>query len=690
MRTKVESAGDGPRVAIYTRVSSDEQVKEHYSLDTQRDRCLGKLDSVYGENLYVPHFYADEGLPGRYGLYDEHSPRKRYRPGLTKMQQDFKDGKLDVICVYRMNRLWRKAASGDFIIDHFVPHGLKRVISCTENIDIETASGRFQLNVSAAVGAYEAEQLGEWVSDALQKRKREGYTLGIPYGWRQQTPAEIEPGQRPGIARVDEQADVIAEVAARYLRGESLRNIAKGLTATAVKTPRRAKKWHMSAVKRILANPTHAGLVDTSADDGEAEYSEGKHFAQRVYDPETFYQIRERMQRRAERGARATSDPVYLLGGTLTCSHCGSLLNGRYSKRLRRRLYRCSTGSQLNNSECVRNSERADLVEMAVMEELKSLASDHSARAAAASRLNELSKLEAQSAADECADLEKRLEELWEEYDFWSEEWRRKRCNDDEYGRHCERIRSARAEVEARLEHAKELVDSDQQRQAVLSRATEIIADIDQAIEGLPMADRRELLQAVVERATMGRIADGRTEVRFALRGFGEFTTHIGRRHQANRPDEGLDALTPTEQATLYLYAQGLDRDAIARKRGVKWACVNSQLWQARKKLGVETPEEAWETAREFIEENLHWLPLTGRKRRARDTTPAPDRPLLTEAQAQVLAALRQGLSPTEAARKLGRSPNTVYVQLKDCRERLGVGSTEDAVAKALDLGYVQ
>lgn len=690
MATKAKSAGERPRVAIYTRVSSDEQVKEHYSLDTQRDRCLAKLDNVYGEYLYVPHFYADEGLPGRYGLYDERSPRKRYRPGLTKMQQDFTDGKLDVICVYRMNRLWRKAASGDFLFDYFVPYGLKRIISCTENTDIDNASGRFQLNVSAAVGAYEAEQLGEWVSDALQKRKREGYTLGIPYGWRQQTPDEIGPGQRPGITRVDDQAEVIAEVAARYLRGGSLRSIAKWLTATAVKTPRKAKKWHMSAIKRILANPTHAGLVDTSTDDVEAEYTEGKHFAQRIYDPETFHQVRERMERRVERGARATSDPVYLLGGTLTCSHCGSLLNGRYSRRLRRRLYRCSTGSQLNNAECVRNSERADLVEKTIIEELKHLASDHSASAAAASRLNEISETEAQNAANERSALEHRLEELWEEYDFWSREWRRERCDDDEYARHCERIRSARAEVEKRLKQSETNVDTQEKRRAVVARASGIIADFDHAIDGLPMAERRELLQAVVERATMGRIADGRTEVRFTLRGFGEFVAHIGRRYQADRPGEGPGSLTATEQATLYLYSQGLDRDAIARKRGVSWDCVNSQLWQARKKLGADTPEEAWSVASEFIEENLHWLPLTGRKRRARDTTPAPDRPLLTEAQAQVLAALRQGLSPTEAARKLGRSPNTVYVQLKDCRERLGVGSTEDAVAKAVDLGYVQ
>ena len=97
--------------------------------------------------------------------------------------------------------------------------------------------------------------------------------------------------------------------------------------------------------------------------------------------------------------------------------------------------------------------------------------------------------------------------------------------------------------------------------------------------------------------------------------------------------------------------------------------------------------EEAWEVAKEHVEGNLHWLPLEGRKRRPNK---APkDTPLLTKAQTELLALLAEGVSPKEAAQRLGRSENTVYVQLKDCRDRLGVANTKDAVEKAKDLGYV-
>lgn len=62
---------------------------------------------------------------------------------------------------------------------------------------------------------------------------------------------------------------------------------------------------------------------------------------------------------------------------------------------------------------------------------------------------------------------------------------------------------------------------------------------------------------------------------------------------------------------------------------------------------------------------------------------------MLTAAQASLLAMLRKGKSPRQAAEQLGISGTTVYVHLRKCRDRLGAASTEEAVAKAADLGLV-
>jgi len=675
------------RVAIYTRVSSDEQVKEHYSLDTQRSYCLKKLDETYGENLYIPHFYTDEGIPGRYGLYDPNQPKKKHRPELTRMHNDFRDSELDVICVYRMNRLWRKAASGEFLREQFVPYGLQRLISCTENIDIDTASGRFQLNVTAAMGLFEAEQLGEWVSDALQKRKSEGYTIGKPFGWRMQTDGETEPGGRRGIIVVPEQAEIIRQMAEQYLQGSSLRAVTKWLDTIGADTPRKARKWRMSSVKRILQNPVHAGLVTIQSEDGTVEYIQGKHYEQRIYPPDVFHQLQARIERNHNHGAKTVSTPEYLLGGLITCGHCGRRLNGRYSKRLHARLYRCSTGSQLNEPDCTRNSERADFVENLIIDELKQLAQDADVRNNAQAELEQMLAREQADDQKETKALQKRLDKLWDGYKFWAKEFREERCERDEYDVHVSEFRSAKADVEGRLRELEQRRTSDQARRAVLAQAARVVESFEHAWEGLSMAERRETIQTVVESVSMSRLPDRRTEVKFALRGFPEVVRYIGRGRRRERPPSGIDSLTPVEQACLYLYAQGSDRTTIAKKRSVSWANVNTMLWKARTKLGADTPEEAWKIAGEFIQQNLHWLPLANRKRK-RDAQPK-GRPLLTKAQREVLSLLADGFKPNDAPGQLGRSANTAYVQLKDCRDRLGVASTQEAIKKAIELGYI-
>jgi DNA-binding NarL/FixJ family response regulator len=288
---------------------------------------------------------------------------------------------------------------------------------------------------------------------------------------------------------------------------------------------------------------------------------------------------------------------------------------------------------------------------------------------------------------EEIAALRKQRKKLWDEYRFWSAEWREGRSRRDEYDVHLADFREAKEEVESRLTGLEQERAAEGTRRAVLERARRIVADFGASWDGLSMAQRREVVQSVVESASMGRLPDGRTEVVFTLRGFPPVTRYIERRWRADRPDTGPDSLTPREQAFLYRYSQGLDRAAIAKTAGVTWRVVNALLWKARKKLGAESLEQAWQVAGEHIEGNLVWLPLTGRKRRPNVcSTPGP---LLTDAQTRLLSSLSDGLTPKAAADKLGISVSTAYVQVKNCRDRLGVATTEEAVRKAKDLGYV-
>ncbi len=355
-------------------------------------------------------------------------------------------------------------------------------------------------------------------------------------------------------------------------------------------------------------------------------------------------------------------------------------------RRLSARVYRCSDGSWLSNPDCTRNQERADFVENLIIEELRRIARDPEIQQKAKRKVEELMEHEQQVVEAEIASLEKRLEQLWDEYTFWAEKYREGKCDEVEFEWHVERFRESREAVEKRLEELKQHRATADRRMAVLRKAQEIIADFDTAWEGLSMEERRELIQSVVESCTMWRMDDGRTKVEFVIRGYEPVTRYIERQSRADRPSMGPQALTPAQQACLYLYChEGLDREQIAKRRGTTWGNINSILWTARKKLGADTLEEAWEIAGEYILQNLHSLPLNGRVKPRRPKA----KELLTQAQRQVLQLVRKGKSPQQIADALGVSINTVYVQLRNCRERLAVGTTEEAVRKAVEFGLL-
>ncbi len=96
-------------------------------------------------------------------------------------------------------------------------------------------------------------------------------------------------------------------------------------------------------------------------------------------------------------------------------------------------------------------------------------------------------------------------------------------------------------------------------------------------------------------------------------------------------------------------------------------------------------PEEAWEIAGDYIEEKLHWLP-TDQRCKARKS-PSEDKPLLTDTQIDVLESYHKHGSAQAVAEELQMSANTVYVHLKNARDRLGAPDNHHAINKAKKLG---
>jgi DNA invertase Pin-like site-specific DNA recombinase len=157
------------RCAIYTRKSTDEGLDQEYnSLEAQRDSALAFISSQRHEGwIAIDDGYDDGGFSG--GNIN--------RPALKRLLADVEDGRIDVVVVYKIDRLSRSL--GDFakIVDLFDAHGVT-FVSVTQQFNTTTSMGRLTLNILLSFAQFEREVTGERIRDKLAASKAKGMWMG--------------------------------------------------------------------------------------------------------------------------------------------------------------------------------------------------------------------------------------------------------------------------------------------------------------------------------------------------------------------------------------------------------------------------------------------------------------------------------------------------------------------------------
>ncbi|HVX37599.1 MAG TPA: recombinase family protein [Hyphomicrobium sp.] len=162
--------------AIYTRKSSDEGLeKEFNSLDAQREACAAFIKSQkHAGWVALPDLYDDGGLSG--GTMD--------RPALRRLLADIKAGKVQIVVVYKVDRLTRSLADFAKIVDVFDVHGAS-FVSVTQQFNTTTSMGRLTLNMLLSFAQFEREIAGERIRDKIAASKAKGMWMGgnVPLGY---------------------------------------------------------------------------------------------------------------------------------------------------------------------------------------------------------------------------------------------------------------------------------------------------------------------------------------------------------------------------------------------------------------------------------------------------------------------------------------------------------------------------
>ena len=211
------------RCAIYTRKSSDEGLEQAFnSLDAQREACAAFVLSQKHEGWSVlPTLYDDGGYSG--GTLD--------RPALQRLLADIADGKVDVVVVYKIDRLTRSLFDFAKIVEVFEARGVS-FVSITQQFNTTTSMGRLTLNVLLSFAQFEREVAGERIRDKIAASKKKGMWMGgLP-------PLGYDVRDRKLVVN-QEEAKTVLHTFRRYVELRSVRALKIELDAAGIRSKRR-------------------------------------------------------------------------------------------------------------------------------------------------------------------------------------------------------------------------------------------------------------------------------------------------------------------------------------------------------------------------------------------------------------------------------------------------------------------
>ncbi len=255
------------RCAIYTRKSTEEGLEQEFnSLDAQREACAAFITSQVGQGwTELPKLYDDGGISG--GTME--------RPALLDLLGDIKAGKVDVVVVYKIDRLTRSLMDFAKIVEVFDAHKVS-FVSVTQQFNTLSSMGRLTLNVLLSFAQFEREVTAERIRDKVAASKSKGMWMGGP--------AAIGYIVKEKKLIIDPiRAETVRQIYTQYAEHGSVRKLKEHLDRAGLITIKRLRKdgtpsggksFGRGHLQWILTNPIYAGLMTH-----KGKISEGQHEA---------------------------------------------------------------------------------------------------------------------------------------------------------------------------------------------------------------------------------------------------------------------------------------------------------------------------------------------------------------------------------------------------------------------------
>ena len=343
-------------VGIYVRVSTPEQAVNGHSIDEQIERTQKYCDAM---NWTVYKVYTDAGFTGS----------NTARPAMQNLIKDVRDGKINKVLVYKLDRLSRSQKDTLMLIEDIFLANNVDFVSMSENFDTATPFGRAMIGILAVFAQLEREQIKERMAMGKIARAKQGKFHGsakIPIGY-DYIDGELVTNEYEKI-----QVQTIFEM---YAQGKSANQIETAMNDLGY--THKGAVWSVKTIRDVLSKKTYLGYVCY-----QKQWYKGSHEAfitQELFDQ--VQEIRARKRNNHEMLNRRSGRATSYFGGYLFCAHCHAKY-GKVQHRIGDKMYKyyvCHSRSKTNkilvkDPDCKNKIWRMEDLDNIIFNEIKKLA----------------------------------------------------------------------------------------------------------------------------------------------------------------------------------------------------------------------------------------------------------------------------------------------------------------------------
>jgi site-specific DNA recombinase len=414
-------------IALYCRVSTDEQAEHGFSLEAQRDRLVAYCQSQGWKDYEV---YIDDGYSGT----------TLERPALSRLIRHVERGLIECVVVYRLDRLSRRQRHCLHLLEEVFETNNVAFKSATEPFDTSTPLGKAMIGILAVFAQLERDTIIERTKEGHHKRARKGLWGGGPQPFGYRWNKELEK-----LEIVPEEAQIVRGIYRRFLDGHTLTSIAEWAKARS-----KERWWDHTVIKQTLQRDVYVGVVHYGP-----ERAQGKH--EPIIDAETAALARAELKRRLS-GQRPVGQ--YLLSGLLRCGECGEPMVHHGVTRAGNTLHYYVCTRKLKGKKyykggglCTTRHIPLDYLDREVVNYVHQIATDPSVLTTKYSGPND-DKLE-----QTIANLEEELETIKRKLKRWYDAYEEESIDIKEVSRRVRELEGERARVELLLDEAREQME---------------------------------------------------------------------------------------------------------------------------------------------------------------------------------------------------------------------------------------